>query len=155
MKFYALRLIVALTTFVIGLTSATVLNAFRFDTATSSAAQQEILQIERQYVQAHLQKDTATLDNILADEFTISSYRRVTNKDQRLALLRNQYFAFESINTDEVKVDVNGDNATVTGEAVVQGRYGDREFTSPTYRFIREYEKRQGLWQIVSVRVLR
>lgn len=156
MKFYAIRLIVAFTTFVMGLTSATVLNVFRSDVVSNGESTQAILQLEREYIQAHLHRDTATLDRLLADEFTIKRiYGRGTNKSQRLALLKNPDFAFESINTDDVEVKVNGDSATVTGEAIVQGRYEDREFTSPLYGFIREYEKRQGRWQIVSVKVLR
>jgi ketosteroid isomerase-like protein len=70
-------------------------------------------------------------------------------------LLEDDDFAFKSIQTDNVRVRVNGESAWVTGEAVVEGHYGDREFASPVYSFTRQYEKRQGRWQIVSVTVRR
>ncbi|HEY0407553.1 MAG TPA: nuclear transport factor 2 family protein [Pyrinomonadaceae bacterium] len=152
----ALRLIVALFTFLIGLSSVAVLSPLRFDAAANGKAEQEIRQAESQYLMAHLQRDTATLDSLLADEFTIGRVRgRGMNKAERLALLEDDDFAFTSIQTDNVQVSVNGESAVVTGEAVVQGHYGDREFASPPYGFTRQYEKRQGRWQIVSVTVHR
>ncbi len=155
MKHLAIRLIIALSTFFIGLSAAAFLAPHSFESNSISEAKQEILQVEHQYIQAHLNQDTETLNNILADDFTIGTRHRITDKAQRLALLDDPDFAFESINTDNVEVSIHGDNAEVTGDAILTGRYGDREFTSPQYRFIREYEKRQGRWQIVSVRVMR
>ncbi|HEY0005839.1 MAG TPA: nuclear transport factor 2 family protein [Pyrinomonadaceae bacterium] len=156
MKYLALRLAIALCTFIIGLSAAAIPNAFRSDTASEREAEQEVLQAEDEYIEAHLKQNAAALDSILADEFTIRSrYGRVTDKAQRLALLETAGFAFESIKTDGVEVKVDKDHATVTGEAVVQSRYGEREFISPQYRFTRQYEKRDGRWQVVSVRVTR
>jgi ketosteroid isomerase-like protein len=155
MKYLAIRLIIALSTFFIGLSAAALIAPHSLEANSNGAAKQEILQVEHQYIQAHLNRDTATLDSILADDFTIGTRYRGTNKAQRLALLDDPDFAFESINTDNVEVIVNGDKAEITGDAILTGRYGDREFTSPQYSFIRAYEKRQGRWQIVSVRIMR
>lgn len=156
MKYYAVRLVVALSTFIIGLTSASLLGPFNYEAAPNGSAEQEVLQVERQYVRANLQRDTAALDDILAYEFTITAYgHRISTKEQRLALLRNPDFIFESLKTDDLQVKVSGDSATVTGAAVLVARNHGEEFTTPVYRFTRAYEKRDGRWQIVSVRVLR
>jgi ketosteroid isomerase-like protein len=156
MKYYAVRLIAAFSTFIMGITFASVLSPSHHDAVSNGKAEQEVLQVEREYIRANLQGDTATLDHILADDFTINCYgRRVVNKAQRLALLRNPAFGFASMETNDVQVTVSDESATLTGEAVVQGHYQDEEFTSPPYRFARTYEKRQGQWQIVSVRVIR
>lgn len=156
MKHYVIRLIVALCTFIIGLTTSSVLNPFHSQSVPNTAAEREVLQVEREYIQASLERDTDTLDSILAEEFTIDrAYGRVSNKAQRLALLENPDFAFEGINTDDVQVEVNGDKATVTGMAVTETRDRGVHYTSGPYRFIREYEKRDGRWQIVSVRTTR
>jgi ketosteroid isomerase-like protein len=151
MKHLAVRLIVSLFTFAIGLVSFTLLNFS--NPAPSSSDEQAILRIEHQYIQANVDGDTAALDRILADEFTIKGRRRFTTKAERLALLENPNFAFKAISTDDVKVEVNGDSATVTGEAIVESRRYDEVYSSPTYRFTRSYEKRDGTWKIVSVRV--
>ena len=155
MKHYALRLIVSLLTFAIGLATASVFHVFRPANVAHSRAEREIMQVEHEYIRANLERDTDTLDNILADEFTISSRYRMTDKAQRLALLRNPDFAFESINVSDEEVTINGDSAEVTGTAWVRGHYYERVFTSPTYEFTRNYERRDGHWQIVSVRVWR
>lgn len=156
MKHYAIRLIVALCTFIIGLTTSSVLNPFHSKSVSNGPAEREVLRAEREYIQANLERDTETMDSILADEFTIErAYGRISNKAQRMALLENPDFAFEAINTDDVRVEVDGDKATVTGTAVTETRYKGDEFTSGPYKFIRDYEKRDGRWQIVSVRTMR
>jgi ketosteroid isomerase-like protein len=152
--------LVSLATFLIGTAiTAPWSGGARHDanaTTANTAAEQELLSIERRYVDAHVQRDTATLDSILADDFTIMHrYGIVGDKAERLALLENPDFTFVSVDTSDVEVTVDGDEGTVTGRAVVRGRYGDREFRSPPYRYTRRYEKRQGRWQIVSVQFSR
>jgi ketosteroid isomerase-like protein len=155
MKYLATRLVVSLFTFAIGIALAALLPATHSHHVSNSQDEQAILQIERQYIQAHLNGDTETLDSILADDFTVRSRWRVTTKAQRLALLADPDFAFEAIHTDNVVVETGGDSAVVTGEAYIQSRYYDEESVSPVYRFTRNYEKRDGRWQIVSVQVRR
>ncbi len=158
MKFYAIRFAAALSTFIIGLAVASLFHPFHLfhqRTAADIAAEPEVLQVEREYVRANLDRDTATLDRLLADEFTIRSYRRViSTKEERLDLLRDMSFAFESFRTSDVSVEVDGDNATVKGWAVLQTRddYGNIHVRGP-YHYTRLLEKRDGRWQIVSVHI--
>jgi ketosteroid isomerase-like protein len=154
MQHYIFRLAIAFSTFLVGLLFASVLNPFLPGRVATDVAQQEILQTEREYIQAHIDRDVTTLDSILADEFVIATkHRQLTDKAQRLTLLGNMDFAFEAINTDDVEVEVRGQKAVVSGEASVQAHYGERSFTSRPYRFTRVYEKRDGRWQILAVRV--
>ncbi|HEX8922349.1 MAG TPA: nuclear transport factor 2 family protein [Pyrinomonadaceae bacterium] len=156
MKQVAIRLVVSLLTFAIGLVSAALLHPTRSHAVSNSQDEQAILRVERQYIQANLDGDTATLDEILADDFTLTfaggHYRRVESKARRLARLETLDLDFESIATDNVKVEVNGDRALLTGEAYTESRDTDMELHSQSYNFFRIYEKRQGRWQIVSVR---
>lgn len=153
MNHFAIRLVVSLLTFAIGIASATLLSPFRSSDAVSSGTDaQAILEVERQYIRAHLQADTATLEKILADDFTIRNRWSFENKGERLARLESAELAFEVINTENVQVKVNGDKAVLTGEALVESRQGDLAVRGSTYAFKRIYEKRQGRWQIVSVR---
>ena len=143
-------LLVSLATFVIGVTTATPWTAFR--TTSDSQAEREVLKVERQYLDAHMQRDTATLRRILADNFYFAHYwGGAAGKAERLALVENPNMTFASIDTRNVSVAVTGDRAYVIGQAVVRGSYRERLFTTPLYRYIRTYEKRDGRWQIVSV----
>jgi ketosteroid isomerase-like protein len=145
------NLVVSLATFIIGVTAATPWTAFR--TAFDSKDKTEILKIEQQYLDAHIARDTARLDQILSDDFSFTHYwGGVANKSARLALLENPDFSFDSIDTRNVEVTVNGDTARVTGEAVVRGNYRGRPFVTTPYNYTRNYERREGRWQIVSVR---
>jgi ketosteroid isomerase-like protein len=151
-----IHLLVSVATFLIGTVITAPWSAERQTATPHTQVEQELLGIERRYLDAHINRDTATLDSILADDFTIMHrYGRVGDKAERLALVENPYFTFVSVDTDNVDVVVNGDEAMVTGRAVVRGRYEEREFQSPPYRFTRRYEKRDGRWQIVSVQFSR
>lgn len=157
MQSFVTRPLVALFTFVIGTAVAMIPSVFGPGAVTDqSAAERAVLEVQRAYLRAHVDRDTATLDRVLADDFTIGSspYRRVS-KAQRLAMLENEDFTFLSIDDREVQVTINGDFAVVTGEAVVKGRYQDRDFVSPRYWFARTFEKRDGQWQIVAVQANR
>lgn len=155
MKHLAIRLVVSLLTFAIGIVSATLLSPFRSNTVSTSTDEQAILQVERQYIRANLNADTATLEKILADDFTIRTRWSFEDKEERLALLESPDFAFEAIETSNVLVKVNGDRAVLTGDAAIETRRGSRALRDSAYFFTRIYEKRQGRWQIVSVRCSR
>jgi ketosteroid isomerase-like protein len=147
-------LFVSLATFLIGVTVASPWSAEpRQPTASAySSTEQELLSVERRYLDAHIQRDAAALDGVLADDFiVIHRFGRIGDKAERLALLDNPDFTFLAVDTNGVDVFVNGDEGVVTGIAVVHGRYADHEFLSPPYRYTRKYEKRHGNWQIVSV----
>ena len=149
-------LFVSIATFLIGTIIASPWRAADHATATPpasyTAAEQELLSIERRYLDAHIGRDAAALDSILADDFTMTHRRgRVSDKAARLALLEESDFTFLNIEVSDIDAHVNGDQGVVTGRAVVTGRWEDREFKSPPYRFMRRYEKREGRWQIVSV----
>lgn len=155
MKHLAIRLVVSLFTFAIGIALTALLPASHSHRVSNSRAEQVVRQIERLYIQANLNGDTETLDSILADEFTFSNDEGVATKAQRLALLADPDFAFDDIRTSNVEVEADGDSAVVTGEAYTRSHRGNHESLSPVYSFTRNYEKRDGRWQIVSVQIVR
>jgi ketosteroid isomerase-like protein len=156
MKQVAIRLVVSLLTFTIGIVSAALLHPTRSHAVSNGKEEQAILRVERQYIQANLNADIDAMDKILADDFTIDFYlggrRKVETKAERLALLESPYFGIEALDTNNVEVEVNGDTAVLRGEASLESRYGDTMVRELSYTFTRIYEKRQGRWQIVSVR---
>src|SRR6185295_11302440 len=98
MKQAAIRLVVSLLTFSIGIFSAALLHPTRSHAGSNSQEEQAILRVERQYLQANLNADTDTLDEILADDFTLTSTsgrrRKVESKARRLARLDSLDLAF-------------------------------------------------------------
>ena len=142
------RLPVALLTFVVGISAAS-LTARIWPSASSGASDERaVLEVEREYIRAHTEGDVATLDRVLADDFT--SFGGRVKKEHRLALLSDPYFVVTSLVTDDVSVSVRGEEAWVSGNARMTGSFRGRDFETPSYRFTRRYEKREGRWQIVS-----
>ena len=146
---YALRLSAALATFLFGVTATNFLSAF-LPAATDGAAEREVLSVEREYVRAHLERDVAALDQVLAEDF--SSFGGRVRKEHRMALLANPFFKVASLTTRDVRVSVSGDEARVTGKARMRGASRGGEFESPPYEYARRLVRREGRWQIVHMK---
>lgn len=147
-----IHLAVSVVTFIIGIAAAAPWTAFR--AATDSQDKQEILKVEQQYLTAHVNRDRDALDQILTDDFTFTNnWGGTADRGARLSLLENPYFTFQSIDTRNVNVTVEGDTAYVEGQATVRGISFGRDFVTAPYNFTRRYEKREGRWQIASVSI--
>ena len=148
MRHIATRLPVAIVTFVVGITVSS-LTANLWPSAVSHTGEERaVLEVEREYIRAHTERDVAALDRVLADDFT--SFGGRVNKERKLALLSNPLFVVTSLETDDVSVSVRGSEAWVSGNARLSGSFRGRDFTTPTYQFTRRYEMREGRWQITS-----
>ena len=144
MRYYATRIPAALIAFVLGVASAN-LGGY----VLGSSDERDVLAVEREYVRAHVERDVAALDRVLADDF--SMFRGTVTKELRLAWLSNPLVRITALDTDDVQVVVDGSHAIVTGTARLSGSARKRGFTTPRYGYTRHLEKRGGRWQIVSV----
>ena len=146
MRYYATRIPAALITFFVGVALSGAAGHL-FD--AGSADERAVLAVEREYVRAHVERDVAALERVLADDFSMFGGR--VKKEHRLALVSNPLFKVTSLETDGVNVVVVGKReALLTGAAKLSGSFRGREFTTPRYGFTRRFEKRDGRWQIVS-----
>src|SRR5215204_139120 len=144
MRNIARRLPAALITFVIGVAAAN-MGALLWPGASDERA---VLAVEREYIRAHTERDVVALERVLADDFT--SFGGRVRKEHRLALLASPFYIVKSLETEDVKVSVRGDEAWVRGKARLSASFRGSEYTTPRYEFTRRYEKRAEGWQIVS-----
>ena len=108
------------------------------------------------YLAAHVRRDVAALDDLLAQEFTVSGYvGRWADKAQRLALVANPEVTFVAMNASDVRVTASETTGAVSGRGTLVVRYRGREYASPPYLFTRNFVRRDGRWQVVSVQVAR
>ena len=149
MRHQAIRLSIALVTFLAGLAATNFLNFVYFGAAFGTA-EREVLKVEREYIRANLEGDVVALENVLADDFT--SFRGKVRKEHRLAMLANPYFRVASLETRDVEVSVSGDEARVSGKATLKASLNGRDFESPNYKFTRHLSRRNGRWQITHMR---
>ena len=144
MRYYATRIPAALITFVLGVASSNLVGYVWSGTSD----ERDVLAVEREYVRAHVERDVAALDRVLAEDFSMFGGR--VTKEHRLALISNPLFAVTSLRTSDVQVVVSGGHALLTGTARLSGSFRGREFNTPRYGYTRHLERRGGRWQIVS-----
>ena len=153
---YGLRLSVSVVTFVLGLALSFIPSLFSSDAPARGGFEKEVLEANQAYLDAHINRDTAALDRLLADEFVIEGrYGGVTTKAQRLALLGNPDYSFTDFSGWETRVTAGEDYGEVSGCAVLTGGYQGRESTTYPYGYTRRFERRDGRWQVVGVEVYR
>lgn len=111
-----------------------------------------LTQIERDIGQANIRRDKAYFERIEADEFIFTdSGGGITTKAEDVASLDKPAgdIRLVSYDVDEMRVDIYGDTAVVTGRTTTVSRGKDREITGKS-RFTDVFVKRKGTWQIVA-----
>ena len=148
MRYLAARLAVAIATFFLGITSASLSEWLWPGASPPSPQERAVLAVEREYLRAHTERDLEALDRVLADDFT--SFAGRVRKEHRMAMLASPSFRVASLLTEGVSVEVSEGTARVSGRARMSGSFRGRGFRTPQYDYTRQYEMREGRWQIVS-----
>ncbi|HMD48377.1 MAG TPA: nuclear transport factor 2 family protein [Bryobacteraceae bacterium] len=139
---------------VIGLlaASALVVGKDKFPTAKyeNLLTEQTLINLERTWNEALLANDLATVDRILAEEWTGIDYRGATaTKEETLAQLRSGESRNEFVELGDMNVRIYGDTAVVMGtdseKSVYQG-----ENSSGRYAFMDVFVMKDGRWQAVA-----
>jgi ketosteroid isomerase-like protein len=115
-------------------------------------AEQELLKLQREWLDAYQKHDAAALERIEADDFTLTEGDgKVTTKAEDIASLRNAKppqpdDAFE---VEDVKVRLYGDTAVLIGRVIIKYR-SKGQMVAEQYRYTDTYLKRGGGWQVVA-----
>jgi ketosteroid isomerase-like protein len=92
--------------------------------------------------------DLATLERILADDFTFSDPNGPTVGKQRwLDDIASGNLVFDSVETGPVQVRRVGDRAVVDGEARLIVRYTESDYTG-RFRFLGVFRYEDGQWRL-------
>lgn len=125
--------------------------------AATSSVEQDLLKLEREWLDAYTRRDVAAMDRIEADDFMITfSDGSVRTKADEIAALKGPAPAGTPpvFMTADTKVRVYGDTAVLTGKVIMKGTQMDgankgQEFTIEQ-RYTDTYVKRNGRWQVVA-----
>ena len=110
----------------------------------------EIRRVETEWGDAFEQRDFATLDRIMAEEYILTDpLGNVRGKAESLAALQTSEVLFESTKSDNVDVRINGDTAVVTGRSTFRGCYRGWSMAGQ-YQYTDVLVKRSGSWQAVG-----
>ena len=113
------------------------------------SVEQALMQMERDWTEAQLKKNTAALDKILADDWVSQGPTGVSTKAQSLADLKSGDNKYESVTLGDMKVRVFGNTAVVTGSDDEKSSYKGKD-TSGHYTWTDVFVKRQGRWQAAA-----
>jgi ketosteroid isomerase-like protein len=113
-------------------------------------AVQEVMQAEREWVEAHRRLDLSALDRLMGDDYTIiQPDGSVVGKQEALASYQAGKRGWDFIDSDDYQVRVYGDTAIVIGRWAAKGINNGQIFDYSA-RFTSIYVKREGRWQMVA-----
>ena len=120
------------------------------ETDADEQSKQTLIKIEQELARASLDLDPAPYDRYWADNFvgTIASGGRYTKKQHRASLTSGK-LKFQSLDVDEVEVDVFGDTAVMVERRTVKGSY-DKQDISARNHVMSVFVRHDGRWQKVA-----
>ena len=108
-------------------------------------------QLENDIAQAWVQRDTQTLDRILAGDYTFAGAGDVLiDKEQWVAGVDYQGIRTTSAVVDDLRIRIYGDAAVVTGRAVYRGRSKESGEFVQRFRFTDTFIRRDSAWKCVA-----
>src|SRR5438552_18974879 len=116
--------------------------------ARDAKVSEELRKLVQAWDRADLAGDTATLDRLLADEF---SFVGGESKAQYLASLKSKPadLTIESAVSTDVQVQVSGSTAVVTGLDTISGTNKGKAYTN-RWLYMDVWVRRSGRWQCVK-----
>jgi ketosteroid isomerase-like protein len=112
--------------------------------------EQELRQMNDDWVKALVRADRVTLDRIMADDFCFAYPMEGDDKAQFIGDVVSGDVLVESLTRENVSVRIWGDTAVLTGKDSASWSYKGRDF-SGHYKIIHVYSLRDDRWQLVSV----
>src|SRR5690348_3806565 len=136
--------------FIVCLIAFSMLPAFGAPRADTASVERTLMQMEREFAQANMKNDTATIDRILADDFDSIDYEgNSLSKAGYIGDIKSGGSRTQSFKMGPMKVRIFGDTAVVIGSYEEKSTYKFKD-TSGKYSFTDVWVKRGGDWQIVA-----
>lgn len=111
---------------------------------------QEVLAAEQAWTKAHLNGDFATIERMMAEEYTrINPDGSVSHKAEVLATYQPETRHWELAQSDQHEVLLNGNCATVIGRWTARGINNGEPFDYQA-RFLSVYVRRGGRWLMLA-----
>jgi ketosteroid isomerase-like protein len=116
---------------------------------TDSSDETMIREQMRELYRAFREHDLATLERVLADDFTFSDPAGpVVSKRQWLAEIAMGNLVFESVEAGDIVFKHLGDRALVEGEATLRARYTESNYTG-VFRYLGVYARYGEEWRLL------
>lgn len=118
--------------------------------ASDSQAEHEVRRMNAEWIAALVERDTATLARIMAQDCTFTYPLEGDGTEQFIADVGSGDLTVESMTRDNVEVRVFGQTAVLTGVDTTRWLYKGHAIEG-YYRTIHVYAERDGRWRLVAV----
>jgi ketosteroid isomerase-like protein len=115
----------------------------------NETVEQTLTQMEREWANAYVKKDWATVDRIVADDYAAIFGGKDQTKAELMDELKSGFVKYTSITTGKMRVRVFGNAAVVTGSDDEKSSRKDMD-TSGHYVWTDVFVNREGRWQVVA-----
>ncbi|HEV3438099.1 MAG TPA: nuclear transport factor 2 family protein [Gemmata sp.] len=117
---------------------------------SDSELKDKLLKLETQWNEAHLRGDADALGQLWAEELVVTVQEiPVMNKSQSLKIVSSGLVKFKRYETSDVKINVFGDSAVVTGRLKRVREKQGKDFEDD-WQFTKVYVRCDGKWQVVA-----
>ncbi len=113
-------------------------------------AEQQLRQMNQEWVAALIRKDTAALGRLMDDRCIFTDALTGDDKAQFLADIEAGDLQVDVLDRENVEIRIYGATGIVTSLDSADWRYNDRHLKG-TYRTIHVYAKTAAGWQIVAI----
>jgi ketosteroid isomerase-like protein len=121
----------------------------------SIGMQEEILKLEKEFGQAMIKNDVEAIGRILADDWIIiDPDGGVIDRSRFLSVIRSGALSHEAMDSDDIRVRIYGNTATVTALTTSKGKFMGQEFTTQE-RATDVFVMENGRWQCVLSQLTR
>ena len=118
--------------------------------AKSGSVEQLLMQMERNWGEAIVQRNIAKIREIVAPDVLLTTPDGTAQSlDDDLAELQSGAFTADLYDSFDMKVKLYGDCAVVTGRTNLKGKYKGEE-VQDQFRWTDTFVRRKGRWQIVA-----
>lgn len=118
----------------------------------SIKAEQEVVKVSGEIVEAFGRTDIAALDRLMADDYILTQSFGLTSKAQLMDAWKSGRLKYTSASNKDLSVRVYGDTAVTTGILTLKGQNPKGDFTSQT-RYTGVWVKQQGRWRLVAAQL--
>ena len=113
-------------------------------------SEQQLRQMNDEWVKALVRRDGETLKRIMADDFVFTYPLEGDDRDQFISDIESGALFVEYLNREHVTVRIWGNTGIVTGLDSAKWIYNGREFVGQ-YKIVHVYSRRDERWQLVAV----
>lgn len=121
----------------------------------TSAAEEELLKVEKEFTETIVTNDLERLGRLVADDWIIIDPNgEIVDRARFFEVIKSGSLTHETMESEDLRVRVYGDNAVVTAVTRTKGKFMGQEFSTQE-RATDVFVKRDGRWQCVLTHLTR